>query len=470
MAFRTEQDALGKKNIPKNALYGINTLRSHETFNITGKTLPVEVFQAIAELKVACAHANKELGSLSKKKWKAIVKAGEEVADGKWNNQFLIDAFQSGAGTPTHMNVNEVIANRAIELLNGKKGDHKVIDPHNDVNMGQSTNNVIPSMLKLVSASKIEDLLKILAILERSLKKKSKEFNNILKTGRTHLMDAVPVTLGQEFHAYSTSISQNIKRLKEVRSVVYVLNIGKNAIGTGINTYPQYTKLIVKHLKKRAKYPWKVAKDGIYSTNNLSVFLEVSQKLQLLAVDLGKMANDLRLLNSGPNTGIREIKLPATEPGSSIMPGKVNPNICEMLNMVCFQIIGNNETISLAVQAGQLELNVMMPVISRNLIESFDIATNAVDTFENFCIKGIKANKEECRKNFEINASIATLLNPYIGYDKAAEVVKESVKTGKSIKEIVISKGLLSKSKLDKIFDYKRVTSPNLVKKKSTRK
>lgn len=464
MKYRSEQDGMGKKKIPANALYGINTARSSEIFSISGKTLPFELFHAIAEVKIATAHANFKLKILSEKKYKAITKAAEEVAKGKWDDQFLIDAFQSGAGTPTHMNVNEVIANRALELMGKKKGDYKSVHPNNDVNAGQSTNNVFPTAIKIVVVKKTEKLTEVLKDLEKSLKKKSNEFRDILKSGRTHLQDAVPITLGQEFQAYATSINKNIRRLKDSLKEIYELNIGKNAVGTGINTYPSFTKLAIQKLKQLHGIKWTEAKDPIYATSNLASLLTVAQALQVLVVDLNKIANDLRLLNSGPKAGLNEITLPHNEAGSSIMPGKVNPNIAEMLNMVCFHIMGNNETVNLAVQAGQLELNVMMPLIANSLLDSFEIGTNAIRTFDKKCIQGIKANKEVCEHYFESSLGIATLLNPYIGYENATKVVEESIKKGESIREVVLEKKLISKKDLDRILDYRKVTRPNLGK------
>ncbi len=462
MAYRSEQDGLGKRKIPSKALYGINTMRSSETFNISGKTLPVEFFHAIAEVKIATAYANCKLKLLSQTKCKAIIRAAEEVAGGKWDDQFLIDVFQSGAGTPTHMNVNEVICNRALELLKKKKGDYKVLHPNNDINAGQSTNNVFPTAIKIIVVKKMKTLIDVLTNLEKSFKKKSVEFKSILKSGRTHLQDAVPITLGQEFRAYATSINKNIKRLQETEKEIYELNIGKNAIGTGINTHPGFTKLAIQKLRQIHGIQWKEAKDPIYATSNLTSLLNVAQSIQLLVVDLNKIANDLRLLNSGPTTGFNEINLPVTEAGSSIMPGKVNPNIAEMLNMVCLHIMGNNETVNLAVQAGQLELNVMMPLIANSLFDSFDIGTKAIKTFDKKCIRGIKVNKKICEYYFEKSLGMATLLNPYIGYEKATEVVEESVKKGKSIREVVLENKLMSEKDLDKVLNYKNVTSPNL--------
>lgn len=453
MAFRIEKDALGKKKVPKQVLYGIHTQRAKENFQISGKTLPLDIFYAIAEIKIAAANANHQLKLLNNKKKTAIVKAANEILKSKHDKEFVIDAFQAGAGTPTHMNVNEVIANRAIQILRGQKGNYKIIHPNDDVNMGQSTNNVFPTAIKIVVAKKTQNLIPILTELKISFKRKSKEFKFIKKSGRTHLQDAVPITLGKEFNAYATTIEKNITRINQNIKYLLELNIGKNAIGTGVNTSPRFSKLVIQNLIKSEKIAWKQAKDSIYATQNITDFLQFSQALKALAVDLNKIANDLRLLSSGPRTGLTEIKLPAVEPGSSIMPGKINPSIAEMLNMVCFQVIGNTETISEAVQAGQLELNVMTPVIAKNLIESLDILTTSIKTFDNLCVKGIKANKEVCKYYFEHSTGLATLLNPIIGYDKAAEIVNESLKTGKTITELVLEKKLMNKKDLDKLLN-----------------
>ena len=451
MAYRIEKDALGKKEVPKEALYGIHTQRAKENFQISGKTLPLEIFYAIAEIKIAAANANYGLKLLNNKKRNTIIKAAKEILKGKHDKEFVIDAFQAGAGTSTHMNINEVIANRALQLLKRKKGNYKVIHPNDDVNKGQSSNDVFPSAIKMVVVKKIKDLIIALRELKISLSRKAKEFKSVKKSGRTHLQDAVPITLGQEFHAYATTIEKNILRINNNIKYLLELNIGKNAIGTGINTNPKFSKLIIKHLIKLNKIPWKESKDPIYTTQNITDFLQFSETIKSLAVDLNKIANDLRLLSSGPNTGLREIKLPAVEPGSSIMPGKVNPSIAEMLNMVCFQVIGNNEAISEATAAGQLELNVMTPLIAKNLIENIEILTKAIKTFNERCVKGIKADKEVCQYYFEHSVGLATLLNPYIGYDKAAEIVNKSLRTGKTIAQLVLEKKLLTKEQLDKL-------------------
>jgi aspartate ammonia-lyase len=459
MKTRTEHDPLGKKKVPSTALYGIHTQRAKENFHISHSPLPLPIFHAIAQIKIAAAYANTELGFLQKKKANAIVKAAKEVIQGKHDAHMVIDAFQAGAGTPTHMNVNEIIANRANELLGHKRGQYKYVHPNDHVNMGQSTNNVVPSALKMVVVKQLATLLPVLHELEQALKKKSIQFKTIHKSGRTHLQDAVPITLGQEFHAYAIAVQKNRQRIKTKIEELLTLNVGKNAIGTGINTHPSFTSRMVKHLKKQTKYPWKVSEHPIYATQFSTAFLDISQTVTLLAVDVNKIVNDLRLLSSGPHTGFNEIILPAVEPGSSIMPGKINPSIGEMLNMVCYQVMGNNHTIEHAANASQLELNVMTPVIAKNLIESLTILTNGTTTFTKRCVQGIKANKAQCQWYVENSAGLATILNPVIGYDKAAEVVKESLQTKKSIKSVVIKRKIMSGKAFDKLVHSS--TTPN---------
>lgn len=465
MNYRTEHDPLGEKKVPASALYGIHTQRASENFHISGQTLPLAVFDAIAELKIAAAQANCELGFLEQKKTEAIATAGKEILQGKHDQNFVIDAFQAGAGTPTNMNVNEVMANRALELLGKQRGEYLTIHPNDDVNKGQSTNNVVPSAVKMVCYRQSQTLIAALQQLQIAFSKKAEELKSILKTGRTHLQDAVPITLGQEFNAYATTIEKDVVRIKQTFPALLELNIGKNAIGTGINTAPEFSPVIIKHLNKLTGVSWKTCKDPIYATQNHSCFLELSSALRMLAVDVNKVANDLKLLSSGPHTGLDEITLPAVEPGSSIMPGKVNPSIPEMMNMVCYQVIGNDVCVSEAVQSGQLELNVMTPVVAKNLVESITILTNGAATFNNLCIKGITANKKRCQQYFEQSAGLATFLNPMIGYEKAAEVVKESIKSRKTIRQVIIEKRILSKKEVDELLDYKKVTQPNLKRK-----
>lgn len=462
MRYRTEKDPLGKKKVPADALYGIHTQRAFENFPISGQTLPLELFYAIAELKIACAKANAKLGFLEKKKASLIERASKEILKGLHDDHFVIDQFQAGMGTPTHMNVNEVIANRAAALAKKPKGKYNFIHPNDHVNMGQSTNNIVPSALKITLVYKIHDLMDVLIQAGDTLSKKGRQWKTLTKAGRTHLQDAVPITLGQEFHAHATAVARNVMRLEQLLPTLQTLNAGKNAIGTGINTHPKFTEHICKYLKQLNGIKWTESKDSIYATQYSSDFLVVSSTLRVLASDMNKLSNDLRLLSSGPSAGLNEINLPAVEPGSSIMPGKVNPSMPEMMNMVCYQVMGSDETISQAAQAGQLELNVMMPVIAKNLIESVDLLTNATKQFNKRCLKGIKVNKQALKYYAEHTSGIATLLNPYIGYDKAAAVVQESLKTGLSIPEVALRRKLLTKTQLKSVLNPKKITKPNL--------
>ncbi|MFQ5620845.1 MAG: aspartate ammonia-lyase [Candidatus Nanoarchaeia archaeon] len=461
MRTRTEKDPLGKKKVPSEALYGVHTQRARENFRISGNTLPKEIFHAIALLKIAAAQANSSLKFLENKKANLIIRAAKEIKKGNHDKHLVIDAFQAGMGTPTHMNVNEVIANRALELAGKRRGQYSYIHPYDDVNMGQSTNNIVPSAIKIVAYDKTIDLLQALDNLQKALRDKSKQFKNITKSGRTHLQDAVPITLGQEFHAYATSTADNMKRLLQALPSLKELNAGRNAIGTGVNTHPKFTKKICNNLSKLTHTKWTPSRDPIQATQSATVFFALSSNLRLLANDLTKLANDLRLMSSGPRTGINELYLPAVEPGSSIMPGKINPSMAEMLNMVCFQVMGNDEAISLAAQAGQLELNVMMPLIGKNLLESIDLLTNAISAFTKRCVKGIKVNKKACKYYLEHSTGLATLLNPYVGYDAAAELVKEMLRTGKSLTNLIREKKLLSEKDLKNLLNPKNITSPN---------
>jgi aspartate ammonia-lyase len=462
---RTEKDSLGPLEVPADAYYGVHTMRSIQNFQISALRLGSAQIKALAQLKQACAEANMELGILQKKKGAAIVKACKEIAEGALHDALCLDIFQAGSGTSSNMNVNEVIGNRAAEILGGKKGDRNLVHPNDDVNKGQSTNNVFPSSIRVAGLDLLGGLQQTLKKLIASLEKKGRAFKRIPKSGRTHLQDAVPVTLGQSFQAHASALRKDVERLKDTEKFVRKLGVGGNAVGTGLNTYPEFRPLIMKHLSKIAGRKFEVADDGIETTQYLTDMAHLSAIARLLAIDLNKIANDLRLISSGPRTGLKEIDLPAVEPGSSIMPGKINPSICESVNMVCMQVFGNDQAVSQAAAAGQLELNTHMPVVGHNLLESLHILTGACSNLAEKCVDGITANKDRCQWYVENSASIATALNPYIGYDKAAQVVKESLATDKPIPQVILEKGYLTKKELSEVLDPLAMTRPNLKKK-----
>ncbi len=463
--FRIEKDYLGEKKIPSNAYYGIHTERSLENFQIK-KPLQKELIYSIVQIKKACAQTNFELKELQENKKKAIIKACEEILSGKFDDQFQLSVFQAGSATSTHMNVNEVIANRAIEILSGKKGDYKIIHPNDDVNKGQSTNNVIPSAIRISSIKKGTKLELALSELIKSFSKKAKEFRTIIKCGRTHLQDAVPITLGQEFSAYEKALSKHLQKIKESKKYLNEIIMGGSAVGTGINTYSDFGKKATKHLSKETGLQLKESNNPVESTQFLTDISGLSSALKNLAIDLNKISTDLELMASGPNAGFNEIELPSIEPGSSIMPGKVNPSICEVVKMSSIQAIGNDTAITIACANGRLELNTHMPLIAHNILDLLELLEGACIAFSKKCVDGIKANKEVCLSYAEKSPSLATVLNPIIGYDKAAEVVKESLKRNESIKKIAIEKRYITQKEAEKIFDTHNLTKPNLKHKK----
>jgi aspartate ammonia-lyase len=460
MATRIEKDSLGTLEVPEEAYYGVQTARAVRNFPISSLRAHPEFIRAVALIKVAAARANLKLGYLDEQKAKIIEQVGMDVANGKYNDQMVVDVFQAGAGTSFHMNVNEVIANRAAELLGGKKGDTKLISPNDHVNMGQSTNDVIPTSMRLAALSLSYPLLESLEKLQESLGKKAKEFDGILKSGRTHLQDAVPVRLGQEFGGYSKAMERAKIQIAEACRSLEELGIGGSAAGTGVNTHPEYRKLVVEQLSRLTGFNLRPAENLFEAMQSMAPFTQVSASLRNLSVELIRIANDLRLLASGPNTGFNEIVLPAVQPGSSIMPGKVNPVMAEMMDMVGFHVIGADTCIMMASQAGQLELNVMMPIIAFNLLLSLTVLTNAIDAFREKCINGITANKEIANQYADRTLALATVLNPFIGYLNAAEVAKESQRSGRTIKEIVKERKLLSDEQFKQIFDSANLTEP----------
>jgi len=462
MFTRVEKDSLGQKNIPGEVYYGIQTLRAVENFPISGIKAHPKFVWATVMIKRAAAEVNFKLDLLEPKIAKAIMQASDEILSGKFQNQFVVDVFQAGAGTSHNMNTNEVIANRAIEILGGSKGDYSLVHPNDHVNMGQSTNDVFPTAMRLACLAVVPELLNALINLQKELFLKAKQFDHILTSARTHLQDAVPIRLGQEFSAYAAAISHLQNFLQSTSEPLKELGIGGSAAGTGLNTHPEYPKKIVKLLSQKTGFDLKCSDNLFAAMNSMAPFVEFSGALKAIAVELIRIANDFRLLSSGPKTGLAEIKLPAVQPGSSIMPGKVNPVMAEMLNMVAFQVIGNDTAVGLASQAGQLQLNVMMPVIIFNLLWSLDILINAINSFVDKCVIGLEANEKNCHYYADKSAGVGTVLNMYLGYEKAAEIVKESISSDKTIKEIIKERGMLSKKELEEIFALDNLTTAGI--------
>lgn len=458
--IRIEKDFLGEVQVPANAYYGVQTLRAAYNFPISGLRLPREFIRAQGIIKLSAAKANMKVGGLDPTIGNAIVEASKEVIEGKLDSSFIVDAFQAGAGTSQNMNANEVIANRSIEILGGRLGNYKLVHPNDHVNMAQSTNDTFHVAIHISCLETIRNkLLPALELLEKSLQRKADEFKDIVKIGRTHLQDAVPITLGQEFSGYASMIRHGLRRVEIASQGLKELNFGGTAVGTGINADPKFSELAIREVETITKIDFRKAENMFEATQSLDALVEASSSMKVLAVSFTKIANDLRLLSSGPATGLGEINLPSVQPGSSIMPGKVNPSIVEMFNMVGFQLMGNDFTIALAGQAGQLELNVMMPVAAWDALNSITIAANASRIFADYCINGITANVEVCRKHAEMSSALATALSPKIGYDKAAEIAKKSVSTKRSIKEIAREMSGLPEAELDNLLDVKKMTS-----------
>ena len=437
-------------------------MRAAENFHITGLNMHPEIINSLAYIKKASAITNCEVGILEKKKAQAIVQACDEIIEGKFHDDFIVDPIQGGAGTSLNMNANEVIANRAIEILGGKKGDYTIVNPNDDVNCGQSTNDVIPTAGKMTSLHLLQNLKKQLLRLYDALNEKAKEFDHVIKMGRTQMQDAVPIRLGQEFKAYSVAIMRDIHRMDKAMDEMRTLNMGGTAIGTGINADENYLRRIVPNLSEISGMEFIQAFDLIDATQNLDSFVAVSGAVKACAVTLSKMSNDLRLMSSGPRAGFGEINLPAKQNGSSIMPGKVNPVIPEVVNQVAFNAIGNDMTITMAAEAGQLELNAFEPIIFYCLFQSIDTIAYAVNTFVDNCVIGITANETRCRYFVENSVGIITAICPYVGYQKAAEIAKEAIKTGESVRKLIIETGLLTKKQMDEIMDPVQMTEPGI--------
>ena len=449
--MRIEKDSMGEKAIPDDAWYGIHTSRSMDNFCAAGEALPLEIIYAIVRLKSACAAANHQLGLLDAKRFRAIQTACSLVLAGTHDDQFPIDTFQAGSGTSSQMNVNEVIANLAAVELGGTPGNRNTVHPNDHVNKGQSTNNIFPSAIRLAGLQLHQGLDAALEELIAALEKKAAVFETIGKSGRTHLQDAVPITLGQEFGAYARALEKAQLRVSSAVESLLEIGIGGNAVGTGINTKPEFRALIVRALNEATGLAFTVARNGVEITQFMTDMGQVSAALRLLALDLLKITNDLRLLASGPNTGLGEIRLPAVEPGSSIMPGKINPSICEAANMACIQVVGCDAAISMACGLGQLELNTHMPLIGANLVKMLTILTRTARMLAEKCIQGIEADVARCQKNFEASAGLATILNPAIGYDRVAALVKEGLVSGKNLRTLVLEKNLMNEQELEEL-------------------
>ena len=462
MEFRVEKDSIGTKDVPENVYYGVQSLRAAENFHITGLNMHPEIINSLAYIKKAAAITNCEAGLLDKRRTQAIVQACDEILEGKFREDFIVDPIQGGAGTSLNMNANEVIANRAIEILGGKKGDYSVVNPNDHVNCGQSTNDVIPTAGKMTSLRLLKKLKKQLLRLHSALEQKADEFDSIIKMGRTQLQDAVPIRLGQEFKAYSVAILRDLNRMDKAIDEMRTLNMGGTAVGTGLNADESYLRRIVPNLSEISGMDLVQAYDLIDATQNLDSFVAVSGAVKACAVTLSKIANDLRLMSSGPRAGFGEINLPAKQNGSSIMPGKVNPVIPEVVNQVAFNAIGNDMTITMAAEAGQLELNAFEPIIFYCLFQSIDTIAYAVNTFVDNCVIGITANETRCRYFVENSVGIITAICPYVGYQKAAEIAKEAIKTGESVRKLIIEKGLLTKKQMDEIMDPVQMTEPGI--------
>ena len=460
--YRVEKDSIGVKDIPEEVYYGVQTLRAAENFHITGLNMHPEIINSLAYIKKASAITNCEVGILEKKKAQAIVQACDEIIEGKFHDDFIVDPIQGGAGTSLNMNANEVIANRAIEILGGKKGDYTIVNPNDDVNCGQSTNDVIPTAGKMTSLHLLQNLKKQLLRLYDALNEKAKEFDHVIKMGRTQMQDAVPIRLGQEFKAYSVAIMRDIHRMDKAMDEMRTLNMGGTAIGTGINADENYLRRIVPNLSEISGMEFIQAFDLIDATQNLDSFVAVSGAVKACAVTLSKMSNDLRLMSSGPRAGFGEINLPAKQNGSSIMPGKVNPVIPEVVNQVAFNAIGNDMTITMAAEAGQLELNAFEPIIFYCMFQSIDTLGYAVETLVDNCIVGITANEERCRQLVENSVGIITAICPHVGYEKTADIAKKAINSNESVRSLILKENIMDEEELSRILDPIHMTEPGI--------
>lgn len=465
--MRWEHDLLGEREVPNDALYGIQTLRAIENFKITGVQLNhyPSIIKGLAIIKQGAAVANYKLGLLDKEVCDAIVEACKEIAEGKHHKHFVVDMVQGGAGTSTNMNANEVIANRALEIMGKQRGEYQYCHPNNHVNLSQSTNDAYPSAIKLSVVYSNKHLIEVLKSLIDAFRAKAVEFADVIKMGRTQLQDAVPMTLGQEFEAYAVTLSEEIDRLEQNVKLFYEINMGATAIGTGINSDPDYASLVTCCLAEISDIPLVLSPNLVEATQDTGAFVMYSSALKRLAIKLSKICNDLRLMSSGPRTGFNEINLPPKQPGSSIMPGKVNPVIPEVVNQIAFRVVGNDLTVTMAAEAGQLELNVMEPIIVSCISESIKILENGMRTLRDECVTGITANVDRCRELVYHSIGLVTALNPFIGYEASTIVAKEALETGRSVYDLVLEKELLTKAELDDILKPENMVKPRKMKK-----
>lgn len=460
---RTETDALGSLQVPKESYYGIQTLRALENFPMTTYALDDDFINSLAMVKKASALANYDTGLLNKSIKDAIVQACDEILQGKWHDQFVVDPIQGGAGTSINMNTNEVIANRGLEILGEEKGNYSILSPNSHVNCAQSTNDAVPTAFRMTVLTKLNLLIPAFEDLEESFNRKAEEFDPLIKMGRTHLQDAIPIRLGQEFSAYGSAVQRSVQRLERLRDSLTSVNMGATAVGTGLNASEDYIKRVIEELRAVSGFPLSLAGSLIDATQNTDFYSDISSALKTSMLSLSKIANDLRLMASGPRTGLNEINLPQRQPGSSIMPGKVNPVMPELISQINFQVCGNDATVSMAVEAGQFELNVMGPVIFHNILESLTLMTNGAHVFKEHCIDGITANAQTMEVYVKQSVGIITAINPHIGYEKASSIAQKSLDSGRSVREIALEEGILSEGQLDQLLDPFAMTSPGII-------
>ena len=460
--MRKEHDFLGELEIPDDVYYGVQTTRAVDNFKITGQKIDSDFVQAYAKVKKATIIANMATGRMPKEVGEPLKQAADEIIAGKFLDQFPVDPIQGGAGTSVNMNVNEVMCNRALEIIGKPKGSYDIISPNNHANMAQSTNDTFPTSIKVCLSHKGKKLTASLGRLADELDKKGEEFKDILKMGRTHLQDAVPITLGQEMHSYASAVRRGIDRINHAIDTIHVVNMGGTAVGTGLNAEPAYITKVAETLSEVTGEKYVTADNIIDATNNTDGFSDVSSAMKTTALVLIKMANDFRMMASGPRCGLNELKLPMRQPGSSIMPGKVNPVIAEVLDQACYQVVANDLAVSLGVENGQFELNVMEPVISFNMFNSMTYMTNAVDTFVEKLLLDLQPNKEQCQEWLDKSVGVVTAMLPHIGYENSAMIAKEAYNTGKPVRQVILEKGLISKEKMEKILSPKEMTTPGI--------